>query len=75
MSGEVVPGIVQGSVAVHHGRISRFRHTNNTDGEASASVDGTTVGVTTVLIGLLGLDEDESFYRNTLKKLARPTRS
>lgn len=25
----------------------------------------------TVLIGLLGLDEDESFYRNTLKKLAR----
>ncbi|MFN8622296.1 MAG: phage holin family protein [Chloroflexota bacterium] len=27
--------------------------------------------VNTVLIGLLGLDEDESFYRNTLKKLAR----
>jgi uncharacterized membrane protein YvlD (DUF360 family) len=25
----------------------------------------------TVLIGILGLDEDESFYRNTLKKLAR----
>lgn len=28
-------------------------------------------GVNTILIGLLGLDEDESFYRNTLKKLAR----
>jgi len=27
--------------------------------------------VNTLLIGLLGLDEDESFYRNTLKKLAR----
>lgn len=28
-------------------------------------------GLNTVLIGILGLDEDESFYRNTLKKLAR----
>lgn len=28
-------------------------------------------GVNTVVIGILGLDEDESFYRNTLKKLAR----
>ncbi len=27
--------------------------------------------VNMLLIGLLGLDEDESFYRNTLKKLAR----
>ena len=30
--------------------------------------------VNMLLIGLLGLDEDESFYRNTLKKLARVAR-
>ncbi len=46
----------------------------------SVTIDGWTwafltafiiAAVNTLLIGLLGLDEDESFYRNSLRKLAR----